>query len=332
MRRYNMKDITKQQADEIFYRLAVKKETYKQIASDYGMEYTTLCTKMKKYKAAYGMTAQDRFTIKNYLKYYCLSDIVDKYNSGYTTKDFEQEYPASERVFADLLKEQGVLRQSGVPSRTNQSLFSSIKDEYDAYVLGLITSDGSIGKDYSVSIDLAHGDRDLLEQINKIFLNDSGHIFQYGENTKSHKDNPMVRLRFNGKQICNNLAQYGVVPKKSYLLQHLQLFEEPLMQHYLRGLFDGDGVVSQGQQRYLRIGFCSHNRTVVEDYFNYFVSHLGLNRTSLFNTGQCWQCSWAAKDNVQKFYSYIYNDANIYLLRKKEKIEKYLNGNTEVTS
>lgn len=327
-----MKDITKQQADEIFYRLAVKKETYKQIAQDYGMEYTTLCTKMKKYKASYGMADKDKFTIKNYLRYYHLSDIIDKYQKGYTTKDFEQDYPASERVFAELLKEQGLLRQSGYPSKTDQSLFNRIEDEYSAYVLGLITSDGSISKDYSISIDLAHGDRDLLEQINSEFLNESGHIFQYGENTKTHRNNPMVRLRFNGKQICANLAQYGVVPKKSYLLQHLCSFDEPLMQHYLRGLFDGDGVVSKGNQRYLRIGFCSHNRTVVEDYYNYLVLYLGLNRTSLFNTGQCWQCSWAAKNNVQTFYSYIYNNANIYLPRKKEKIEQYLNGNTEVTS
>lgn len=327
-----MKDITKQQADEIFYRLAIKKETYKQIAQDYGMEYTTLCTKMKKYKASYGMTERDRFTIKNYLRYYHLSDIIDKYQKGYTTKDFEQDYPARERVFAELLKEQGLLRQSGYPSRTDQSLFNKIEDEYSAYVLGLITSDGNVGKNYSISIDLAQGDRDLLEQINNKFLDKSGHISQYGENTKAHKNNPMVRLKFNGKQICANLAQYGVVPKKSYLLQHLYSFDEPLMQHYLRGLFDGDGVVSKGNQRYLRIGFCSHNRTVVEDYYNYLVLRLKLNKTSLFNTGQCWQCSWAAKNNVKTFYSYIYNNANIYLPRKKEKIEQYLNGDTEVTS
>lgn len=327
-----MKDITKQQADEIFYRLAIKKETYKQISSDYGMEYTTLCTKMKKYKESYGMTAEDRFTIKNYLRYYCLSDIIKKYEQGYTTKDFEQDYPASERVFAELLKEQGILRQSGVPSKTDQSLFREINNEYSAYTLGLITADGSIDKSYSISIDLAHGDRELLEQINSELLNESGYIFQYGENTEAHKNNPLVRLRFNGKQICNNLAQYGVVPRKSYLLQHLQHFEEPIMQHYLRGLFDGDGVVSKGKQRYLRIGFCSHNKSVVEDYFNYLVSYLGLNKTSLFNTGHCWQCSWAAKNNVERFYSYIYNNANIYLQRKKEKIEQYLNGNTEVTS
>ena len=327
-----MKDITKQQADEIFYRLAVKKETYRKIAPDYEMDYTTLCNRMKKYKALYGMTDKERFTIKTYLRYYYLSDIIDKYRRGYTTKDLEQDYPASERTFAELLKDQGILRPSGCPSRTEQSLFSKVDNEYTAYTLGLITADGNIDKGYSVAIDLTYGDKKLLEQINSKLLNNTGHIFQYGENTKTHRNSPMVRLRFNGKQICNNLAQYGVVPKKSYLLQHLQYFEEPLMHHYLRGLFDGDGVVSKGNQRYLRIGFCNHNRTVVEDYYNYLVSYLGLNRTALFNTGSCWQCSWASKANVKAFYSYIYDNASIFLERKKEKIEKYLNGNTEVTS
>lgn len=327
-----MKDITKQQADEIFYRLAVKKETYRKIASDYGMDYTTLCNKMKKYKTLYGITGKERFTIKTYLRYYYLSDIVDKYQRGYTTKDLEQDYPASERTFAELLKDQGILRPSGYPSRTEQSLFSKVDNEYTAYTLGLITADGNIDRGYSVAIDLTYGDKKLLEQINSKLLSNTGYIFQYGENTETHRNNPMVRLRFSGKQICNNLAQYGVVPKKSYLLQHLQYFEEPLMHHYLRGLFDGDGVVSKGRQKYLRVGFCSHNRTVVEDYYNYLVSYLGLNKTALFNTGSCWQCSWASKANVKTFYSYIYKDASIFLERKKEKIEKYLNGNTEVTS
>lgn len=39
-----------------------------------------------------------------------------------------------------------------------------------------------------------------------------------------------------------------------------------------------------------------------------------------------------AKKDIEKFYHYIYDNATIYLTRKKEKISSYLYGNTEVTS
>ena len=45
-----MKILTKEQADRIFYQLAVERKTYKELQQEYGMDRTTLCQKMKEYK------------------------------------------------------------------------------------------------------------------------------------------------------------------------------------------------------------------------------------------------------------------------------------------
>ena len=50
-----------------------------------------------------------------------------------------------------------------------------------------------------------------------------------------------------------------------------------------------------------------------------------MRRNKIFNTGGCFQCSWGAKTDIEKFYNYIYKDATIFLGRKRNKIYTYLN-------
>lgn len=327
-----MKNITKEQADKIFYQLAVEKKTYKDLQQEYNMDKTTLCRKMKQYKKEYGMNDSEQYCIKNYLRFYYLDEILDKYKKGITTMQLEQYYAASERTFAELIKENSnLLRQSGVPSKTNQKLFHSITNEIEAYTLGLITADGCISRNYSVSLDMKSTDEKLFHEINDRLYNGTGHIFQYGEG-KWHKV-PMSRLIIHGKQICENLAKYNVIPNKAYSLEHIYIFDDNiLMRHYLRGLFDGDGVVSKGQSKYLGVGYCAHNKSFTKSFQDYLCMELEVGKNKLFDCGGCWHCRWTAKKDVEKIYHFLYDDSTICLQRKKDKIENYLYGNTEVTN
>ena len=143
----------------------------------------------------------------------------------------------------------------------------------------------------------------------------------------------MSRLVINGKQICHNLSQYYVVPKKTYLLTDLYYFEDKnIMRHYIRGLFDGDGVVSQGKSKYLGIGYCAHNKDFVANFQKYLCHNLKVANNKLFDTGNCWDCRWTAKKDVESIYHFLYDDSSICLQRKKDKIKNYLYGNTEVTN
>ena len=65
----------------------------------------------------------------------------------------------------------------------------------------------------------------LLQEINTRLLNETGHILHIPKKN----GNPVNRLSFCGKQICNNLIPYGVIPNKSDSLVALATLPEPLM-------------------------------------------------------------------------------------------------------
>lgn len=314
--------ISKEDAEYIFDCLAHKTKTYDDLSLEFNVHKTTLCKQMSTFKEGFGLKSGEKYCAKTFLRYKYGKEIIQAYEEGESTKAIAQKYGFSDdHMIASLLRELNAeVRGVGYTSRTDQSLFQTIDSEISAYTLGLITADGSVNNQYMVSIELQASDKELLDQINNRMFKHTGTIIPARN---------QFRLSVCGKQICENLRQYDVIPNKTYSLLHLQRFEEPMMQHYLRGLFDGDGVCAKNES-YLRVGYCGYNREFVEDFQDYFVNNLGLKKNQLFNTGNSWNCSWGSREDLTKFYNYLYQDATIFLSRKKEKLNAYLYGNTEV--
>lgn len=235
-----------------------------------------------------------------------------------------------ELVVSRLKRENVNIRDRDIISKINQTIFDNIDTEIKAYTLGLLTSDGNVqNKSSTITISLTNTDGYILEKINEELLSGLGNILV----THKEDEKPRKVLGFNGKHLKDKLAEYNIVPRKSYIIKELSTkIPEELYHHYIRGLFDGDGVCSyetSHKKKKVRIGFCGHNRDFVENYRNFLINKLDMNQTKLFNTGGCWQCSWSSKKDLINFYNYIYKDATIFLGRKKKKISDYVN--TEVT-
>lgn len=320
--------INKQDAEYIFESL-VHGKTYDNLAKEFLVHKTTLCKWMKKYKMEFGMSSEEKYTAYAYLRYKHKQDIINQYAQGMSTEAIARYYGFSDdHMIAKLLSSFGVqVRPKGYGSRTNQELFGSINNELQAYVLGLITADGSVDECYSIHIHLTENDRALLDEINSRLYNSTGHILT----EKKDRGNDVCRLSICGKKICENLAQYGVVQDKSHTLVSLANISPKLLPHYIRGLYDGDGICSKNGQ-YLRVGYCAYRKEFVEDFQNYLSSQLQIHKNQLFNTGNCWQCSWSARQDLEKIYHFLYDNATIFLSRKQQKLASYLYGNTEVTN
>ena len=284
---------------------------------------------MKNFKKDFGIAPSEKYCASTYLRYKYKQEIIDAYLAGNSTKKIANFYGLSDdHLIAELLRSFGVeIRSTGYQSKTDQTLFKNITNEVEAYTLGLITADGNISVNYVISVTLTNSDLYLLEEINTKLLNETGHILHIPKK----EANPVNKLSFCGKQICNNLTSYGVIPNKSDSLIELAVLPEPLMQHYIRGLYDGDGVCSSSAP-YFRVGYCGKRQEFVKDFQMTLVNKLGVKENKLFNTGGCWDCSWGAKKDLIKIYHYLYNDATIFLSRKKDKLYNYLYGNTEVIS
>lgn len=310
-------------AKEIFYKNTILRKSYKELGKEYNLHPSTLCKKMKQFKKDFGMTEDEKYCLKTYLRHFYGEEIKNKYLNNESTIKLAQEYwTTDDHLIAEVLKDLGVeIRKTGYQSRTSQNLFKNITTEIEAYTLGLITADGGIDKSGTIRIYLTEDDKYLLKEINSRLLNGTGNLAI----DKKKNGKPVARLGFCGKEICKTLSQYGVVPNKSDSLTQIYFnLPEKVYHHYIRGLFDGDGVCSKSNQ-YLRIGYCAKKKEFVESYQDFLCTNLYMRKNKIFNTGGCFQCSWSTKVDLQKFYNYIYKDATIFLGRKKNKLYTYLN-------
>jgi hypothetical protein len=315
------KMLTIEEAEKIFYKICFEKKTYKILEKEMSLGSGKLFSEMKKFRGHFKIRENERYCKLTYLRYKYGEEIKEKYLKGISTMTLAKAYSYNDHGIAQLLESMGIeIRSVGYIGKTSQDIFSKIDNREKAYTIGLITADGSVNKKGNLTICLTESDKYLLEEINeKIFLS-TGTIFL------SHKEDvrPRAVLSVNGKKLCSDLEKYGIVPNKTYtLLSISDLIPEEYYPDYIRGLYDGDGVCSKNNNT-LRIGYCSHNIEFTTSYRDYLCEKLKMRKNKLFNTGGCWQCSWGARADLEKFYSFIYNSSDLFLKRKKEKLENYL--------
>lgn len=308
-------------AKEIFYKNTVLRKSYKELSKEYNLHPTTICKKMKKFKKNFGMKDNEIYCLQTYLRHFHGEEIKKDYLSGMSTVKIAEKFRCNDHLIVKVLRDLEVeIRPTGYISKTEQTLFKNINNEIEAYTLGLITSDGNVDRSGTIRIFLTESDKYVLEEINSRLLNGTGNLSV----DKKQNARDVARLGFCGEVICKNLAQYDIVPNKSEFLTNICILSEELMHHYIRGLFDGDGIASKSGQ-YVRIGFCAKRKEFVESYQSFLCETLFMRKNKIFNTGGCFQCSWGARSDIEKFYNYIYKDATIFLGRKKNKIYTYLN-------
>lgn len=103
-----------------------------------------------------------------------------------------------------------------------------------AYVVGLITTDGSLSKD-GRHIDITSKDKNLLEDVKESL----GLKIQIGQKY-SGQGNISWRLQIGSKQLYKFLRDIGLTPAKTKTVGEL-LIPKRYFCHFLRGHFDGDG-------------------------------------------------------------------------------------------
>ena len=121
----------------------------------------------------------------------------------------------------------------------NERCFFRIDDGEAAYWLGLLAADGWIVTHHQqltgVSLALHSRDIDLLKGY-------ADFVGFRGDPRRTRPNSELYQVKISSRVMAEDLALWGVVPRKSKILELPQLPKE-LMPHFLRGLFDGDGSV-----------------------------------------------------------------------------------------
>lgn len=200
-----------------------------------------------------------------------------------------------------------------------ENYFKHIDDEFKAYFLGLIITDGCIHNNKRgtnmVCITLQDSDRDILQEFTQCV----------GSNKKVTSDGRgCYGIQILSNEMCNDLSQHGVIPNKSLQTIFPKNIPVKMYRHLIRGLIDGDGSYSfysrENQSRHSHtkaIRFCQGNRRFIEDMIDFLSCTVGVSKPSIYQEKEnLWSVAYRKDEDMVKLINFMYKDARIYIKRK----------------
>ncbi len=210
----------------------------------------------------------------------------------------------------------------------DENIFDSIDTEEKAYWLGFLMADGYNHEDRtSICLRLQAEDVEILEKF-KIFLKSNAPIYEF---TRTTRVNKLLRkykeVRVNSVHLSRQLAQLGCIQGKSYTLTFPTCVPNHLMNHFIRGYFDGDGCISikprnnrRGRSLVYQLTIAGKEDVMLEMQ-NYIVKETGVSKTKLEypKNNFAKMIHYGGRKVVTKVLNYLYKDATIFLKRKHDK-------------
>jgi len=127
----------------------------------------------------------------------------------------------------------------------NDRYFERIDTPDKAYFLGLLAADGNISPRLTaVRIALKETDKAILESFRSFLGEDAPELKTKISKVRGKKANPQKVLVLSRKAMVTDLMSFGITPNKSHTLE-LSCELGELKKDFLRGVWDGDGSVTQ---------------------------------------------------------------------------------------
>lgn len=263
-------------------------------------------------------------------------EICRRYEAGEGSYALAREFGASGSILGRMLDQRGIKRRSASETlRTREcdhSFFDVIDTEEKAYWLGFIAADGNVVTGRPIlKLALASKDRDHLLKFRAALQ--STHAITDYITTSGHGGS---KLSIASPELIQGLAKHGIGPCKTFTHEWPgDLLPAELLFHYLRGYFDGDGNSSVGHEPSgvpkLRLSIVG-NKTFCLGVQKYLMDAIGLNKTKLYvpkNSPNIRKLEYSGRRQISRFYHLLYEDAAIYLSRKREKVRLYVHSPSE---
>ena len=257
-------------------------------------------------------------------------EIIRFYKSkpmGY--KDIEKKYNLSTPTVIKILN--GIEKYSKsiiFNPELKEDFFENIDDEYKAYFIGLLISDGNVfidgnkkaNRQASISITLDNNDKYILEDFKKIIKT----------NTKISSDGRgCCQIAVRSNKMYEDLSKYGIIPNKSFKT-YLPKLNNEMMPHLIRGILDGDGCINSHlikSGRFLHsISFCG-SKQLMNDISDFLFENLKLKTKPKVYTYKDRNLSEISIRNINDMFivgKYLYSNATIFLKRKYNKFNNFI--------
>ena len=223
----------------------------------------------------------------------------------------------------------------------NETYFSNITSEEQAYWLGFIAADGNINDSSSktalrLRVMLSQRDGSHVEKL-KAAIGYSGDV-RYHDSRSGTTITHKASIDIASHQMASDLIACGVTPRKSFTLQP---WDGPLylMRHYWRGLFDGNGSLFTSKNGNWSAHYCG-SEFIVKAFQNYMMAQgikgiKGGKGGALRHdrdTPDLWRVEYGGRKTPQAVVRVMYDRATVYLDRKMEIAQSWLAIDTLTTS
>ena len=201
------------------------------------------------------------------------------------------------------------------------NIFTSITEEWQSYFLGLLFSDGNLYKN-KITISLVEQDFYIVESIcRKLFVEPpkfyrSIHTITDGEGNKV-QCSPQLSVSFSNVEFANILREkFNLQPNKSLTCMFPTNIPTKFIHHFIRGYFDGDGCIKNNSKR--RTISILGSKSFLEAV-KYILLLEGIRNVHITQRENIFSIYIYSSSDIELFYKFIYNDATIFLERKKMK-------------
>jgi len=209
----------------------------------------------------------------------------------------------------------------------NQNYFDVIDSEEKSYWYGFLCADGYIRERKSGnSLEMKLGIRDLEHlELFKKHIN-STHNIRIGESTTTGKKGTkhtctMAHLAIYSLTLVESIKKQGFHSRKTFTIGKPK-FDKKFYRHFIRGYFDGDGccyVKRTGTSLDCRFTFAC-----ASDVLRNFISDELRNHSIETSNDRTLNIYARTVLDSSKIFNYMYDGATIYLKRKKEKGDEFM--------
>lgn len=257
-------------------------------------------------------------------------NIIEQFHNRVSLEVIGKQYGLSQPVIRKAVLNMGFIPQQR-RSDLNESYFDVVDSETKAYWLGYLAADGTVRvreqvdkygnhktHGNSIHLKLSTMDEEHLKKFRDEVCPNS--VLKYSTSVvKTKKGNIStsnnVVLNLYSNYLVSQIVDKGVGPRKTFTIGKPNI-EGKYIKHYIRGLFDGDGCVSIEDGKRL-----NYKITTASENMNTFLSEL-FESLSINMVRRGINCIIGRKEDTMKFYNYIYDDATVWLERKKDKTIK----------
>lgn len=240
-----------------------------------------------------------------------------------------QKHNVHHNTISNLFTKYNIDYKQKIIYSKNENIFSEETDEA-FYLAGFIAADGNLYKNY-LNIWLSLEDEDHLNKIKNILKTDMPTKIR--ENHKSSFNEREVISSTKGfclysKQIYNDLIKkFNLKENKSLTLEFSKhLIDHPLVHHFIRGYFDGDGSFSKRnpnvKNKQSKINICfelTGTENFIEIVNKILHNNIDLPNNKVSKTKNLYRIRYSGNRLSALIGDWLYKDATIYLERKYQR-------------